>query len=607
MNIKQNIFSGIRPSTAIHLLGPGEAQTAQNCKLDKGDLRPWKQYKYLKTVSGLGTPKTLFLYKNGDDDNWIVSNDEYDFARSPVKRDVQERLYYTGANEPRVIAKDIVSDPFDFSTDYYKLGIPAPAALLIDLGYTTGNIYRAYAYSYVVRINNRDYEEGPPSSITAISDYGSGAVTLSGFTEPPDERQIGTIRVYRTNAATAGFASFQFVGEFQTDGFDFDDGIFLDNVAEADLGTDSPQPESYVGPPEELTGLIALLNGSFAGFVGNVVYVSEPNLPHAWPYEYPVDSTIIGLGWFGTTGVVLTDSHVYLLIGAPEAMDVMKLDGVYPCLSKRGIVTDVGKEGGVLFPSEEGWALVSINGVDIISKPFMDPTTWRDNYNPASTHAYFYEEKLFGFHAGGSYVVDFKNDRFTTLNIYPDACHRSRRSGSFYFIKGNEDADQPGQDHAIYQWEADNYDFLQYTWKSKKFILPFTTNMAAARVLRSAAEISTLTSSLADAVTDAAANAAALLDDDVGGFIDDDLVDAAEVHGDDLVTVQDISATTDITFKLYGDGTLLFTKTVQDNNPFRLPADLLYKHLEYELIGYVPIKEVTVAPSMDEIEEVPNA
>jgi len=600
---KQIIFSGSRPQAAPTLLSPGEGQTAENCKLDRGDLRPWKQYKDIEFVADLGAPKTLYLYENGEDDHWIAEDTEYDFARSPVAAEVHNRLYYTGAAEVRVIASDLLSDPFDFDTDYYKLGVPAPtAALTIDSGYATGNNYRAYAYSYVVRLGSSDLEEGAPSAIAAITDYDSGDVTLSGFTEPPSGRQIGKIRIYRTNASTSGVAVFQYVGEFETDGVDFTTETFTDDVAEADLGTDTPQPDTFIPPPDGLKGLTGLLTGAFAGFVGNVVYISEPYLPHAWPYEYPLDAEIVGLGWFGSTGVVLTDSHVYFLLGSPEAMDVMKLDGIYPCVSKRGILTDVGSEGGVAFPSEEGWALASQDGVRNISKPFIDPTSWREDFDPNSTHAYFYEEKIFAFHTTGAYVIDFYNDRFTTLTFHADAAHRAIRTGDFYFIAANEDEGQPSYDHAIYQWEADKNDFFQYTWKSKKFILDWVTSFSCARVLRSAEELATMTALLATNVDNAEANAITIdsgdADDTIGGLD----IDFEEIHYDSLLPVLDLDFDTDITFNVYGDGTLIHTETITSDEPFRLPSGVMYKHMEYELIGYVPVTEVVLATSMDEIE-----
>ena len=91
-------------------------------------------------------------------------------------------------------------------------------------------------------------------------------------------------------------------------------------------------------------------------------------------------------------------------------------------------------------------------------------------------------------------------------------------------------------------------------------------------------------------------------DGDIGDTINDDEINADEIHGDDLVSVLDLDIDADITFKLYGDGTLLHTETVSSDEPFRLPADVLYKKLEYELIGYVPIQEVAISTSVEELE-----
>jgi len=604
LRIVQNIFSGERPKLASHLLAPGEAQTAQNCKLDKGELRSWKDYEFVENIEGLGTPATLYLYQNDDIDYWITDELLLDFARTAVAGDPHNRLYYTGKDEPRVLAKELISDPFDLDTDYYKLGVPAPtSAPTIDAGYTTDSAYRAYVYSYVVRLGDLDCEEGPPSDTVAITDYDSGNVTLSGFTEPPANRQIGKIRIYRTSAATTAVASFLYVGEFETDGVDFDTFTFTDSVAEADLGTDSPQPDTFVPPPTDLDGLLSLINGSFAGFSGNVVYVSEPYLPHAWPYEYPVAADIVGLARFGNTLVVLTDSTPYYLIGPPEAMEVMPLEDIYPCLSKRGIVMG---QNGVLYPTQKGYALIDQNGVRIVTESIVDPTTWNDVYHPSSLHAYFFEDRIFAFHATGSFILDFPNDRFTTLDIYPDACHIARGTGSFYLIKPIDDTDIAG-DHAIYKWEGADYDRLQYDWKSNRRVLPYDTNFAAAKIIRNATDLAAIEAIIDQNIENIEANAEAMADGDIGDPLDFGDIDDEDVHADDLEPVYDIDMNTDIVFKLYGDGALIHTETVSDDEPFSLPGGVLYQEIEYELIGYVAVKEVRIATSMQELMEASSA
>ena len=288
--------------------------------------------------------------------------------------------------EPRVLTTSILSATFDFTTDYYKLGVPAPAAALtIDAGYTPGATYRAYIYTYVVKLGTTDAEEGQNSAIASITDYGSGDVTLSGFTEPPASRSIGKIRIYRTAASTSGVAEFLFVGEFDTAGVDFSTYTFTDDVADSALG-EAFTCEDWAPPPATLAGLIAPDGGSLAGFVGNRVYISEPFLPHAWPYSYPVDSTIVGLGYIGNTIVVLTDEFIYLMSGTADAMSTTKLNGRFtsvdsvPGVSVPPCFTTTGRFRQPKNVSVQRSATLS-PGISVTSVRLPSPTLPESNVN----------------------------------------------------------------------------------------------------------------------------------------------------------------------------------------------------------------------------------
>ena len=55
------------------------------------------------------------------------------------------------------------------------------------------------------------------------------------------------------------------------------------------------------------------------------------------------------------------------------------------------------------------------------------------------------------------------------------------------------------------------------------------------------------------------------------------------------------------TFKLYADGQLKHTQTVTNSNTFRLPSGYKANEFEIELSGSVPINEVCVYESSEEI------
>jgi hypothetical protein len=104
----------------------------------------------------------------------------------------------------------------------------------------------------------------------------------------------------------------------------------------------------------------------------------------------------------------------------------------------------------------------------------------------------------------------------------------------------------------IYSWPLPGYGYeaatkLTYTWRSKVFVLPGGTTMAAAKV----------------------------------------------VNGDDGA----------IQVNFYGDGNLIYSYAVQDSTPFRAPHNHSCINWEIELIGTGTVQEVHLSTSMRELTE----
>jgi hypothetical protein len=409
-------------------------------------------------------------------------------------------------------------------------------------------------------------------------------VTLGGFTAPPANRSIGKIRVYRTASGTSGVGEFLFVGEFDTATFNFATDTFVDDVADSALG-EAFACEDWLPPPATLTGIIAPDGGSLAGFSGNRVYVTEPYLPHAWAYSYPVDSTPIGLGWIGGTIVVLTDEFIYLLSGSADAMSTNKLNGRYPCLSKAGIVsTDIG----VLYPSDEGIVLVTLDGPTLLSYDYFTNQQYYDNYSPSVIRAAYYKGQYFAFHNSGCFSINLRDKTLTRISTAPTAAapHVSLSDNQLYYISQEEGV------NAIYEFaENDAEDYMIYIYRSKEYLLPNLVNFSAARVIRNVSEWG------ADNAANIAANTAIIAAGGGTGAVNGQAVNEGEVNYDGLKKVY-----TGLTFRLYGDSVLLHTQTINDDNPFRLPADVTYRRCFFELTGDIPVDDVSIATSMDELD-----
>jgi carbohydrate binding protein with CBM5/12 domain len=633
LKLGTKIFSGEIPKVDSHLLDDKHAQIASNVNLVKGSLRAVKA-PLRTTALDLTTIKSLQIFVENTNSHWVESANDLDYARSPIAADTYERLYFTGETEPRFFANDNISSPFDSTVDFTKLGIPQPTAAPTVGSSGAGSTYRAYIYTYLSSYGDK----GPPSLSDAITDYDTGNVTIEDIVDAPTGRAINKIYLYRTNSSSSGVAEFQFVLEATwfnaTTNYDVGDFVIYltdlykcttthtaaawnaghftagDDVTDANLGEviDSYWMRagiiySYEPPPAAMKGLVSLPNGVFAGFVGNVLYLSEPYRPHAYPYKISFDHQIVALGVFGTTVVVLTDGYPFLVFGThPSSMAKRRISKFYPCLFKRSVVSE---ENAVFYSSKDGRIKVDQDGAENATFDIIDEDAWTDAYPPASTAWYFYGGKHFGFPGSTTgFVIDFANGIIYRLSIQVHTGHISIGDGKFYIVTDDLDAvdeDNPPANMplCVKEWAGDDSNYLQYTWKSKKSILDFDVNMGYARVQLDQSFYNDVIA-LLDLAT---LNASLFATDDLGGALGRNAIGTIRLAGDILYDMEGVSMSPDVTFKLYADGELKFTKTLTGAfTTFALPTGYESKIYEYELSGYVPVlSPVGIAPAVEEL------
>jgi hypothetical protein len=615
LKISISNFKGTKPKLAAHLLGGDQAQTAQNTRLEKSDLRAWrKPFSTLQIAAG-SNYKALYQYKTDDvgiGNQWVSDQNDLDFAESPIANDTHERLYYSGAALPRFFANDMDSDPWDKSVDNVYMG-PVPP---VDTGtwgfvsgHTGGSSYRAYVYTYVTRYG---VETGPIATILETTTYNTGNVVIEDFTQPPADYGMRTtvgsnipyVRVYRTNSSQTG-AEFQYVGQFNASTHTFGTDTFTDNIADADLG-EVLITEGHTGVSDEIQGLIGLSNGIFAAFFGNELHLSEPYLPDSWKASNikSFDYNIVGLGYLGTNIIVLTEGIPYIVTGAaPESMTKTRLNGFYPCVSKRSIVSSLY---GVIYASHEGLILIDHNGPRNITLDFITPNEW-GNYSPSYIHGQFYNGKYFGCFNDipnsntGSFVFDVQNETLSSLGKYYQATYLEVADGKMYIINYGEETTN------IMEWAGDPYNFLYYTWKSKKFVLPQDTGYTCAQVLVDKEEYSNILAAIGDNAYLEGENAALFAAAEIGGNFNygdfstyDEYWNSLAWNESNLTEIADLSVDQYINFKLYVDNTLVMTKTISTDTVFRLVPHR-GRRIEVELSGYIPIRRVVLAQSPKEI------
>lgn len=531
-------FQGLKPILEPLLLQQSEAVTATNVRLVSGALEPLKNWTTLKVLTKTA-PQTIWRYGNDSAEAnwWLEFLADTDVMRSPIAADPYGRVYWADGGVPKYGPNSLVISGSSYPGGSYDLGLPAPAAAPVISSFAAppnaaSSEVRVYVYTYVSAYG----EEGPPSAASAPATMDpAGPVTVSGMSVAPvGAYNVATKRLYRSSTVGSA-AQFQFVAEIPVA-----TTSYVDSISQAALGEVLPSAD-WVAPPVGLRGLKALPNGAAIGFKGNTAYLSEPNLPHAWPNEYPIEEPIVGIGVFRQSAVLLTNGRPYLMSGAdPAAMSVERMELPQACVSKRSIV-DTGD--GVLYASPDGLVSISSAGIDIITKSLMSREQWLA-YNPSSMVAAVHDNKyhvayqttggvrgMLTFDFSGQGAVMTSNQVNTATAV--TAMYSDPRTDTLYLARGAE----------IVRFNAGTA--MTYTWRSKKFRAPFHLNFSKGQVI----------------------------------------------------------ADGPVTLRLIADGVQRMQKVASGSGIFQLPSGFRGLDWEIELAGESKVTQVSIATSAQEIRE----
>ena len=539
---KLQTFSGQAPKVYARLLPDDMAQIATNCRLDSGRLEPWKSNSSSSITFATGTisgsTKTIFKHSSSV---WIASNSELDIVRSPIAEDPHERLYITGSTFPQMTTAQIVGN-----NTYYRLGIPKPADLSSvtltptdsDNADTEVPQSRSYIFTYISYYG----EEGVNCDAEAaqvVDVHTDQAVTLGFPSNPSGAYNLLKKRVYRTDAG----GTYRFVADVAISA-----GTFTDEVAEASLGEeiptstfDAPADDVSADHPEgPMLGLVSMPNGILAGFSGQTVSFSEAFQPHAFPDEYKltVKSDIVALAPLNTGLLVLTKEKPAIIQGLdPASMSMMEVDSSLSCVSKRSVV-DMGDF--VMYSSPDGLVMATESGLNLITDQTFTRDQWQE-YAPSSIVAFHWEGHYVAFYSNGTESKGFIFD--------PRGGKNSFVKLDFHATAGFNDLEND-QLYLVVGGSlvrfAEGSGASNFVWRGKKFYTPRPINPAVAKV-------------------------------ECDGY------------------------SPNPTMKLYADGELKHTQIVTNSNTFRLPSGYKANEFEIELSGSVPINEVCVYESAEEI------
>lgn len=524
-----SFFRGARPKVQPHLLEQGEAQKAVNCRLQTGALEPFRG-SVVETALAGGSAATI--HKFGDTAFWFEFADDVDIVEGPVESDTEITTYYTGDGAPAMTYASIATaGAAPYPTNKYTLGIPRPdsSPSVAVTGAADPDDEIADSRAYIVTYVSERGEEGPPSLPTAIVDVLDGqTVNLTNIPlVPTGNYNITAKRIYRTSSAS-GDTSYLLVAEIPAANDTYSDTLSAEQLGEVLPSTD------WYAPPADMIGLVSLPNGVLAGFSGKDLYLSEPYLPHAWPYSITVDSPIVGLCGVRGGLVVATEGRPVIVgFTHPSSASQIEIESPRACVSKRSMV-DMGEFA--IYASADGLVAVDGSGASpFITAGVIDKYDWQ-NLNPETIHAYRKESWYIGFYQGTEgnrgFAITATGDQFLELDFYATGGWTDPKTGELYLVVGTD----------IVKWDQDDVNLMTYEWHSSEVLLPKPQNMACARV-------------------------------------------DAESYP--------------VTFNLYSEGSLLYSRDVSDKEPFWLPANYLVRRYSISLVGTATVRRAIVADSME--------
>ncbi len=456
-------FQGVVPRVDPYLLQVTQGEVATNCYFSSGSLQALRSAELAdKPLSGgTGDIEAVYRHDTLSASYWVSFRAPADIVPSPVSRDTYRRLYFSSVlyASPRLVAETLLHEGATNPATTYALGVPAPATAEITVssavgGDSSGGVTTQESRYYAVTWVTQYGEESAPSGLVGVRNldnvitgpvvvYPGGTVTVTVPDKPllaAVEMVIAKANIYRTNTGSSGSA-LQYVGTIEL-GVNTVNTTFVDTVPSSSLA-EVIQTSTWTQPQPGLTGLVVMACGALAGFVGRQICFSEPYYPHAWPvaYERPLEDDIVGLGVFGRSLLVLTTRNPFVFTGDhPGNMERQRIDDGLACVSKRSIV-DIGV--GILYATPEGIMFVGSSGARLVSSALFTRREW-SSINPETIHAYNYGGRYVGFYdtgilndqgelLRGGFILDLDGN-WSWLTTYATAGWYDSKSGQLYLV-----------------------------------------------------------------------------------------------------------------------------------------------------------------------------
>lgn len=559
MNLVYRNFKGMVPRLDQHLLNGEYAGLALDVNLWHGTLKPFREKSLCHKLKK--TTKSVFY----DNCCWKEFDTCVNFTRMNT---TCGRQVVTGLFDYPATACSDECDP-----KWIRLGLPCPgdgptielldpikdpekcyAENIIDsIDYARTS--RTYVYTYV----NSCCDEGPPSYPSENIDVDDGGrVIVSGFNIPPAEYGVEKIRLYRLasgfdqtnlNVETVMIDEKQSLSEyFLVAEFDINETVVVDDLKDYELGY-ALETQEYTEPPKNLTGVISVRGTELAGWYdGNKIRFSMANYPYVWQEadELTIPDTIQALVEHNDNIIVLTCGSIYLVEPLKDCKTVgcryvRKTIEDYPMLSCCTGYGFTKTPKGVVFITAEGLILTDGVTAQNITSQYFAQDDWRAMLPDRMSVAY-HRDSIYFFSENVSYCLQFP----VSLSQWENSNLIQLSDKPKFAFSENEDLFLV-EEGGVYRWGMGDT-FRPYQWVSKKELSPTQVNFSGAKVNRYN-----------------------------GG---------------------------DVTFKFFGDSSLIKEHNPQETEKFRLPSGRRDVEFVTELTGTAEVYQVEISTSYRELGTV---
>lgn len=472
---KLSVFGGVAPRFNERTLPAPYAQTAHNCKMDRGQLRAFAgSAPVAATTTIQANTQTLFRYKPQDTEHYLQWPSKVSAVENALPNDQYRRVYWTGdLDGPRMAdSATILGATSTYPSNSFMLGIPYPDVVPviartptadsptqeeIDNG-TANPISRSYTYTYVSDFGEESapFANADGTPLDVITVYEGDHVTVSNLGTGPSGNYAmsnGKKRVYQLDlngqwrlAATIPLAQDSVV----IDHMAVNGAVMLSDIRIGDV------------PPDTMQGLVMSNFGFLVGFDGSDLCCSSTYLCHNWPlaYRYPIRTKILGLVPATQGVIVVTEGGLYVAMGSdPANITVVSVDETAGCVSADSIV-DMG--GYVLYCSQNGVMMGTQSEARLVTEPVFLPNDWPE-YKPESMVAVRHLNRYIFYNDFYGFVLNphGESDLLTTFDLKFQAPHTSIKDHHLMYHNG---------DGKLYKFDADKGNPYPYVWQSTQMI-----------------------------------------------------------------------------------------------------------------------------------------